>query len=96
MNIDKYFDSISKEDLLRDLIDCGLKVNMKNINGEEINKELYEKKINEKLSEISNYIDDCKEDYHYLVVDELQKLIFEYGTLHYMYGGFNALNDRIN
>ena len=67
---------------------------MQNINGEEINKELYEKKINEKLSEISNYLDDCKQDHYYLVVDELQKLIFEYGNLYYAYGSFNALNDR--
>ena len=69
---------------------------MKNINGEEINKELLENKINEKLNQINCFLSDVRLNYdiHLLDSDELSKLIFEYGNLYYAYGSFNALNDR--
>lgn len=69
---------------------------MKNINGEEINKELYEKKINEKLRQINDFLEDIKNHYdvYLLDSDDLQMLLSEYGNLNYMYGSFNALNDR--
>lgn len=67
---------------------------MKNINGEEINKELYEKKINEKLSEIQNLLNSNDDGFSYTEEEKLLHLIGEYGAIHYMYGSFNALNDR--
>ena len=69
---------------------------MKNINSEEINKELYEKKINEKLRQINDFLEDIKNHYdvYLLDSDDLQMLLSEYGNLNYMYGSFNALNDR--
>ena len=65
---------------------------MKNVNGEEINKELYEKKLNEKL----NIIDVClkEENLSSFIYDFLLKEIAEYATMNYLYGSFNALNDR--
>lgn len=63
---------------------------MKNVKGEEINEELYLKKVNEKLAEISNYIEDCKEDSYLLNSDELINLINDYGMIYYMYGAYNA------
>lgn len=67
---------------------------MKNINGEEINKELYESKINEKLQTIQSLLNDANEVLNFSEEDNLLLLIAEYGNLNYMYGSFNALNDR--
>lgn len=65
---------------------------MKSVNGEEINEELFEKKLNEKLAEISESIEDLKECSY---ADQiLSKLISEYGMIQYHYGAFNALKDR--
>lgn len=61
---------------------------MKNVNGEEINEELFLKKASEQLSDINEMLEES--DLTYTQQEKLVRQITEYGMTMYAYGGFKA------
>lgn len=59
---------------------------MTNVNGEEITEELFLKKGNEKLIEISNYLDET--DLSYDKIERIMIMYSEYAMIMYHYGAF--------
>lgn len=65
---------------------------MKNVNGEEINEELFLKKASERLSDINEMLEES--DLTYTQQEKLLRQITEYGGAMFHYGKFFE-NQRI-
>lgn len=59
---------------------------MKNVNGEEINEGLFNKKVSEKLNEINAKLEDMTCDSPQIA--DVLKSVSEYGMIMFSYGAF--------